>query len=82
MKKNLLLGQPTCLQKRGPVFEVSITSLLPLLRDKAHSVATIQHVMDNIKDTVAYLNPIQTPVIPANLRISKADTVALARKVW
>ena len=33
-------------QKRGKPFEVSITSLLPLLRDQAHSVATVKHVMD------------------------------------
>ena len=49
--------------KRGPVFEVSITSLLPLLRDQAHSVATIRYVMNKIKDTVAYLNIFKTPVI-------------------
>ena len=32
-------------QKRNPEFEVSITSLLSLLRDQAHSVATVKHVM-------------------------------------
>ena len=47
-------------------FEVSITSLLPLLREQAHSVATIKHVMNKIKDTVALLNPQQTPVIAAD----------------
>ena len=47
-------------KKRGPVFEVSITSLLPLLRDQAHLVAKIRH------DMVAYLNPFQTPVIAAH----------------
>ena len=67
---------PTCLQKRGPVFEVSITSLLPLLRDQAHSVATIRHVMDKIKDMVTYLNPIHTPVIAADQPI-----YALAKQI-
>ena len=36
------------LQKRGKPFEVSIASLLPLLRDQAHSVATVKHVMDKL----------------------------------
>eukprot|EP00745_Piridium_sociabile_P026562 TRINITY_DN4240_c0_g2_i9.p1 TRINITY_DN4240_c0_g2~~TRINITY_DN4240_c0_g2_i9.p1 ORF type:complete len:1084 (-),score=281.98 TRINITY_DN4240_c0_g2_i9:490-3741(-) len=53
-------------QKRGQPFEVSITSLLPLLRDQAHSVATVKHVMDKIKDIVALLNPGQVPVIAAD----------------
>ena len=51
--------------KQRSEFEVSITSLIPLLRDQAHSIATIRHVMDNIKDVVAILNPGQTPVIAA-----------------
>ncbi|KAJ8379036.1 hypothetical protein AAFF_G00232050 [Aldrovandia affinis] len=53
-------------QKRGKPFEVSITSLLPLLRDQAHSVATVKHVMDKIKEIVAFLNPGQVPVIAAD----------------
>ena len=53
-------------QKRGLPFEVSITSLLPLLRDQAHSVATVKHVMDKIKDIVTFLNPGQVPVIAAD----------------
>jgi len=53
-------------QKRSKAFEVSITALLPLLRDQAHSVATIKHVMDKVRDTVAFLNPGQTPVIGAD----------------
>ena len=53
-------------KKRGSVFEVSVTSLRPLLRDQAHSVATIRHVMDKIKDMITYLIPIQTPVIAAD----------------
>jgi hypothetical protein len=63
-------------KKRGPVFEVSITSLLPLPHDQAHSVATIRHVIDKIKDTVAYLNPIQIPVIAADQPI-----YALAKQI-
>eukprot|EP00745_Piridium_sociabile_P026549 TRINITY_DN4240_c0_g1_i3.p1 TRINITY_DN4240_c0_g1~~TRINITY_DN4240_c0_g1_i3.p1 ORF type:complete len:1496 (-),score=398.92 TRINITY_DN4240_c0_g1_i3:837-5324(-) len=53
-------------QKRGLPFEVSITSLLPLLRDQAHSVATIKHAMKKIQETVAFLNPGQIPVIVAD----------------
>ena len=52
--------------KRSPEFEVSITSLLPLLRDLAHSVATIKHVMQKVWDAVAFLNPGQVPVITAD----------------
>ena len=48
------------MQKRSQPFEVSITSLLPLLRDQAHSVATLKHTMKKIRDTVAFLNPGQT----------------------
>ena len=33
-------------QQRNKEFEVSITSLLPLFCDPAHSVATIKHVME------------------------------------
>ena len=54
-------------KKRSAPFEVSITALLPLLQDQAHSVATIKHVMDKISDTVAFLNPGQIiPVIAAD----------------
>ena len=49
-------------KQRGHAFDESITSLLPLLRESTHSVATIRHVMDRVKDTVAYLSPDQTPV--------------------
>ena len=53
-------------KQTGIAFEESITSLLPLLRESANSVATIRHVMDRVKDTVMYLNPDQTPVIAAD----------------
>ena len=35
-------------KKRGPAFEGTITSLIPFLRNAAHSVATIRHIMDKI----------------------------------
>ena len=44
----------------------TIAPLLPLLRHQAHSVATIKHVMNNIRETVAFLNPGQNPVITAD----------------
>ena len=53
-------------QKRGKPFEVSISSLLPLIRDHAHSVATIKHAMEKIRYTVVFLNPGQTPVLAAD----------------
>ena len=52
--------------KQSSEFEVNFTSLLPLLRDQAPSVATIRCVMDKIKDIVAILNPGQTPVNAAD----------------
>ncbi len=52
--------------KRNQPFQVSITSLMPLIRDQAHSVATIKHCMQTIRDTVAFLNPGQIPVIAAD----------------
>lgn len=53
-------------ESRSPPFEVNITSLLPLLRDQAHSVVTIRHVMDKISDIVSILNPSQIPGIAAD----------------
>ena len=53
-------------QHRSKEFEVSITALLPLFRYQSHSVATIKHVMDKVRDTVAFLNPGQTHVICAD----------------
>ncbi len=55
-----------CREKRGVEFEVSFTSLLSLLRDEAHSVATVKHCMDKVRDVIAYLNPDQVPVITAD----------------
>ena len=59
-------------KKRGLEFEVSITSLLPLLRDEA----TVKHAMDKVRDAIAYLNPDQVPVITADQPI-----YALAKQV-
>ncbi|KAJ7388335.1 hypothetical protein OS493_038334 [Desmophyllum pertusum] len=53
-------------QKRSHPFEVSISAMMPLWRDQAHSVATIKHAMAKVRDTVAFLNPGQTPVIAAD----------------
>ena len=61
---------------RSPEFEVSITSLLPLPRDQAHSVATIKHVIQKVRDAVAFQNPGQVPVITADQPI-----YALAKQV-
>jgi hypothetical protein len=44
---------------KGPQVEVSTTSLLPLLNDQAHSVATIKHTMDKVKEVTQFLNPAQ-----------------------
>ena len=49
---------------------------LPLLRDQAHSVATVKHVMDKIREIVAFLNPSQVPIIAADQPI-----YAVAKKV-
>ncbi len=53
-------------KKRGPPFRTYISALMPLLRDQAHSVATVRHVMDKIRDAVRLLNPGQVPVITAD----------------
>ena len=53
-------------KKRSPDFEVTIASLLPLLRDAAHTVATVRHVMEKIQEVVQYLNPGQIPVVTAD----------------
>lgn len=53
-------------QMRAQRFEVSITSLLSLLRDEVHSPAPIKHVMSMIHDAVAFLNPGQIPVVAAD----------------
>lgn len=61
MMKLTSLGQPIA-DKQGLEFEVSITSLL-LLRGNAHSVATVGHSVNKVRDAVAHLNPDQVPVV-------------------
>ena len=63
-------------KNRGKAFEVSISSLLSLLRESAQSVSTVKQVMGKIKDTVAYLYPGQIPVITADQPI-----FALAKQI-
>ena len=46
--------------------EIGISALLPLLRDQAHDIATIKHVMDRIKEAIEFLNPNQPPVMGAD----------------
>ena len=66
-------------QKRGPPFKTCISSILPLLRDEANSVATIRHVMDRIRDVVRLLNPGQVPVIRSiYICHSQADPMVVA----
>ena len=55
---------------------MSITSLLPLCRDQAHSVAIVKHVMQKVCDTIAHLSPGQVPVITADQPVC-----ALAKQV-
>ena len=47
---------------KGTHVEVSKTSLLPLLNDQAHYVATIKLTMDKIKEVTQFLNPAQCSV--------------------
>ena len=53
-------------QKENTDIEVSISSLLPLLNDPAHSIVTVKHVMNRIQEAVMLLNPGQTPVLAAD----------------
>ena len=70
------MGSYHATQKRDKPFQVSISSLLPLIREPAHSVATIKHAMAKIRDTVAFLNSGQTPVLPTDQLM-----YALAKKI-
>ena len=36
---------------------------MPILQEQAHSVATIKHVMDKVKEVTSFLNPRQAPVM-------------------
>ena len=48
---------------KDKAFEVGISSLMPLLRDQAHDIATIKHFIEKIKAAVSFLNPTQSPVV-------------------
>ena len=50
-------------KNRGLDFRPSISALLPLLPEQAHSVATMKHAMQKVKETTSYLRPDQTPVV-------------------
>jgi hypothetical protein len=63
---NILWSSHHSSQKRGPHVEVSLTCLLPLFQEHAHSVATIKHSMEKVRDVVKFLNPDQTPIITAD----------------
>ena len=57
-------------------FEVGISSLMPLLRDKAHNVATIKHCLEKIKAAVSFLNPTQSPIVTVDQPL-----LALAKQI-
>ena len=57
-------------QKRTSECETSTTSLLPLLRDQAHSIATVKHAMKKVREVMTFLNPGQTPVLTADQPLS------------
>jgi hypothetical protein len=63
-------------QIRDHQFDISIISLMPLLRDHAHELATVKHAMDKAQETTLYLNPLQTPVVTADQPI-----YALAKQI-
>ena len=51
---------------RGLNSRPSISALLPLLPEQAHSVATVKHAMNKIKEATHYLNADQIPVVTAD----------------
>ena len=53
-------------KRRGLEFRPSISALLPLLPEQAHSIATIKHTMNKIKEATQYLNADQIPVVTAD----------------
>ena len=53
-------------QTREQSFAISMSALMPLLRNQAHEMSTIKHVMDKVKETTSFLNPTRTPVITAD----------------
>lgn len=49
--------------ERNPHFEISLSAMMPLFPESAHSVAMIKHAMDLVKATTTFLNPGQVPVM-------------------
>ena len=58
---------------RGLNFRPSKSALLPLLPKQAHSVATIKHAMNKIKEATHYLNADQIPVVTADQPLFALD---------
>ena len=50
------------LQNRFPLCEKDFTAVLPLLREKVHTLSMQYHCMSIITDTIGEINPGQTPV--------------------
>ena len=48
---------------RGLDFRPSISALLPLLPEQGHSVATMKHAMQKVKETTSCLRPDLIPVV-------------------
>ena len=68
---------PTTYQDRGGAIDVSLTSLLSLLRENLLSLAFVKHVISKVKGTVAYFNQRRAPVIAANIFTGKVDTIEM-----
>ena len=59
----LLHGLHTMHKNRGLDFRPCISVLFPLLPEQAHSVATMKHAMQKVKETTSYLRPDQITVV-------------------
>ena len=49
-------------QKRGSINICVVDTILPLIREKVHTLATQYHCMNIISKTISVINPNQTPV--------------------
>ena len=49
-------------QKRGSINICGVDTVLPLIREKVHTLATQYHCMNIISKTISVMNPNQTPV--------------------
>lgn len=50
-------------QKRQPPFDISLSSMVPLPSESAHSVAVIKHAMNIARPNILFIIPGQPPVI-------------------